>query len=134
MFDPAARDVFLSKRRIMATATFAFGQLPLMEDAGSAGPPRVVQSLPAPTSAAEATFELVQKVRAGDAVAADVLFTRYEARLRRWAHGRLPAQSRGALETQDLVQETLIKVFQRLPAFHRLRSQLAFQRERHSPV
>jgi RNA polymerase sigma-70 factor (ECF subfamily) len=73
--------------------------------------------VPAPTSAVEATFELVQKARAGDAVAVDVLFARYEARLRRWAHGRLPTQARGALDTQDLVQETLIKVFQKLPAF-----------------
>ena len=54
---------------------------------------------------------------AGDQAALDALFTRYETRLRRWAHGRLPRAARGAMETQDLVQDTLIKVFNRLPAF-----------------
>lgn len=101
----------------MSTATAVFGRLPYMDQALPAGPRRIDPDPRAPTSAAEATYDLVQRARSGDESAADVLFTRYEARLRRWAHGRLPAQSRGALDTQDLVQETLIKVFQRLPAF-----------------
>jgi RNA polymerase sigma-70 factor (ECF subfamily) len=100
----------------MTTATVSLGRLPYMDDAGSAGH-RVVRPSPDPPSAAEATYDLVQKVRAGDSVAADILFSRYESRLRRWAHGRLPAQARGAHDTQDLVQETLVRVFNRLPKF-----------------
>ena len=100
----------------MSTATLSFGRLPYMDDASSAGP-RVVRPSPDPPSAAEATYDLVQRVRAGDAGAADILFGRYETRLRRWAHGRLPAQARGAHDTQDLVQETLVRVFNRLPKF-----------------
>ncbi len=73
--------------------------------------------LPVCPTDAESTQELVQRARAGDQAALDDLFTRYESRLRRWAHGRLPASARGALETRDLVQDTLIKVFQKLPAF-----------------
>jgi RNA polymerase sigma-70 factor (ECF subfamily) len=33
------------------------------------------------------------------------------------AHGRLPAAARGPLETQDLVQDTLIRVFKKLQSF-----------------
>ena len=66
---------------------------------------------------AESTIELVLRARTGDQAATAELFDRYGTRLRRWAHGRLPAAARGALESQDLVQETLIRVFQRLPAF-----------------
>ena len=62
-------------------------------------------------------MDLVQRARSGDQAALDALFARYETRLRRWAHGRLPRAARGAMETQDLVQDTLIKVFNRLPAF-----------------
>ena len=102
---------------MLSTATVAFGRLPFMDEAGSAGAPRVTQSVPDPVSPAEATYDLVQRARAGDPSAADALFVRYEARLRRWAHGRLPNQARGALDTQDLVQDTLIRVFQRLPQF-----------------
>ena len=101
----------------MSTATLALGRLPYMDRAGSAGSPRITQTVPDPPSAAEATYDLVQRVRAGDATAADILFGRYETRLRRWAHGRLPAQARGAHDTQDLVQETLVRVFNRLPKF-----------------
>jgi RNA polymerase sigma factor (sigma-70 family) len=101
----------------MSTATLAFSRLSTMDNASSAGSLRVARPQPAPSPATEATYDLVQKARSGDAAASDALFLRYEARLRRWAHGRLPAQARGALETQDLVQDTLIRVFQRLPQF-----------------
>jgi RNA polymerase sigma-70 factor (ECF subfamily) len=65
----------------------------------------------------DATVELVQRARAGDQAAYDALFVRYEQRLRRWAHGRLPRDARGGLDTQDLVQETLVRVFQHIPTF-----------------
>lgn len=68
-------------------------------------------------TAADSTYDLVQRARAGDLKARDLLFGRYEARLRRWAHGRLPAAGRGALDTQDLVQEALLRVFRQLPGF-----------------
>jgi len=69
------------------------------------------------SGAADATIDLVQRARSGDQAALDALFARYETRLRRWAHGRLPAGARGANDTQDLVQETLVRVFQRLDDF-----------------
>ena len=67
--------------------------------------------------AAESSFELVIRARAGDHEALDALLARYDPRIRRWAHGRLPKTARGASETNDLVQDTLMKVYQRIHQF-----------------
>jgi RNA polymerase sigma-70 factor (ECF subfamily) len=100
---------------MMSTVSLALGGLPCMDEAGTARAPARVD--PAPPTPVDATVDLVRQARAGDQAALDALFTRYEARLRRWAHGRLPAAARGALETQDLVQDTLLRVFKRLQSF-----------------
>jgi RNA polymerase sigma-70 factor (ECF subfamily) len=59
----------------------------------------------------------VARAQSGDSAALNELCTRYLPRLQRWAHGRLPPWARGALDTQDLVQDTLAQVVQRLHAF-----------------
>jgi RNA polymerase sigma-70 factor (ECF subfamily) len=63
------------------------------------------------------SFELVVRARAGDTDALNDLCARYLPRLMRWAHGRLPSSARGALDTHDLVQDTLTNVVQRLDRF-----------------
>jgi len=63
------------------------------------------------------SFELVIRARNGDQDALNHLCARYLPRLQRWAHGRLPVSSRGALDTHDLVQETMSHVVQRLDKF-----------------
>jgi RNA polymerase sigma-70 factor (ECF subfamily) len=68
-----------------------------------------------PTS--ESSFVLLKRAQAGDPLALDDLCARYLPRLQRWAHGRLPAWARGALETHDLVQDTLLHVVRRIHAF-----------------
>ena len=98
----------------MSTVTLTLGRLPFMEEAGAHRPPVADR---ATSSDPVATVELVQKAKGGDQEAMDALFARYEVRLRRWAHGRLPAGARGALDTQDLVQDTLTRVFKRLHSF-----------------
>ena len=50
--------------------------------------------------------------------ARDLLIGRYQTRLRRWAHGRLPLSARGAHETHDLVQDTLLQVLNNLHKFN----------------
>jgi RNA polymerase sigma-70 factor (ECF subfamily) len=87
-----------------------------MDEAG-VRPPGPLSDTAAVSANSESTIDLVIRARAGDQAATSALFDRYGARLRRWAHGRLPAAARGAMESQDLVQETLARVFQRLPAF-----------------
>jgi len=66
---------------------------------------------------ATASFELVQRANSGDQQALEALFARYLPRLQRWAHGRLPQAARGSLQTYDLVQDTLTRVFQGMSTF-----------------
>lgn len=65
----------------------------------------------------EPTIELVVRARDGDRLAVEALLERCLPSLRRWAHGRLPMAARGALDTGDLVQETVLHVLRRLDAF-----------------
>ena len=66
---------------------------------------------------AESTFRLLERARAGDRDALEVLFARCVPLLRRWAQGRLPRWARDAADTQDLVQETVLQTFKRLESF-----------------
>jgi RNA polymerase sigma-70 factor, ECF subfamily len=65
----------------------------------------------------DATRELLSRIRGGDREALDVLCGRYLPRLRRWAHGRLPPWARGRLDTDDLVQETVVRSLEQMDAF-----------------
>ena len=66
---------------------------------------------------AQSSIELVRRARTGDTAAENELCVRYLPRLQRWAHGRLPAWARGALDTHDLVQDTFIQVLRRIGEF-----------------
>ncbi len=79
---------------------------PLMNDAKAGGAPRP-----------DSTFELVEKAKTGDAEALDRIFTRYLPALRRWASGRLPQWTRDLMSTDDLVQETFIRVMKGIDSF-----------------
>jgi RNA polymerase sigma-70 factor, ECF subfamily len=70
-----------------------------------------------PTENLLVTGALVERAKKGDARALDALMARYRPRLARWASGRLPDYARSLLDTGDLVQETLVKVFERLEDF-----------------
>jgi RNA polymerase sigma factor (sigma-70 family) len=70
-----------------------------------------------PGNPLESTVELLARVRNGDRDALDTLFSRCLPPLRRWARGRLPAAARGALDTQDLVQDTILNSLRRLDQF-----------------
>jgi len=48
-------------------------------------------------------------VRAGDQDAREQLVERYLALLKRWAHGRVPPRGRRLADTDDLVQNTLVR-------------------------
>lgn len=60
-------------------------------------------------NADDPTLDLLLRARAGDARALDDLFRRYLPRLRRWAHGRMPAAARDLADTEDLIQDTLLR-------------------------
>jgi len=75
-------------------------------------------ALPARAGAdGESTVELLARARAGDEQALDRLFARTLPALRRWARGRLPAWARDVVDTDDLVQETAMRTFQRIDVF-----------------
>jgi RNA polymerase sigma factor (sigma-70 family) len=73
-------------------------------------PPR---SSPSP----ESTVALLARARAGDQAALDEVFARAIPLLRRWASGRLPRWARGVVDTDDLVQETVISTLKRIDIF-----------------
>lgn len=65
----------------------------------------------------ENSVELLARARAGDREALDRLYGRYLGPLQRWARGRLPGWARDRLDTDDLVQETLLRTFRRVDDF-----------------
>jgi RNA polymerase sigma factor (sigma-70 family) len=66
---------------------------------------------------ADTTYQLLERAKGGEREALDVLFARHIPILRRWASGRLPRWARDIADTQDLVQETVLRVFKRVEAF-----------------
>jgi RNA polymerase sigma-70 factor (ECF subfamily) len=63
------------------------------------------------------TQTLLLRVHAGDSAAQQELFERFLPGLRRWASGRLPARARGMVDTDDLVQISLVRAFGRIEEF-----------------
>jgi RNA polymerase sigma-70 factor (ECF subfamily) len=65
----------------------------------------------------DTTVDLLARLRGGDTAARDQLVARYLPVLRRWAHGRLPQYARGLVDTDDLVQVTLLRAVDHLGEF-----------------
>ncbi len=61
-----------------------------------------------------ATQDLLAAAKRGDVRARDELLARYVPRLRTWASGRLPRFARSLLDTDDLVQDTLLRTLEGL--------------------
>ena len=68
---------------------------------------------------AESSAELLERVRHGDDEALDRLLHRYVPALRRWARGRLPRWARDLADTEDLVQETVVRTLRNLKGFEK---------------
>ncbi len=62
----------------------------------------------------EPTSALLNRLKTGEMAARDVLLSRYLLPLRRWAHGRLPDVARDLLDTDDVVQDTLLRTLSHL--------------------
>ncbi len=65
----------------------------------------------------ESTAALISRVKAGDEAAREQLVAKYLPLLQRWAHGRLPSNARGLIETSDLVQVTLVRALNQIGKF-----------------
>ncbi len=66
---------------------------------------------------APSTASLLHRASSGDEKARSALCARLLPRLRRWAHGRLPRNARELLDTDDLVQVTLVRALSHLGDF-----------------
>jgi RNA polymerase sigma-70 factor, ECF subfamily len=102
---------------MMSAATALLQLYSIMSDGADDHADGPVQATDTPLSATS-SFDLVLRANRGETQALDALLARYLPRLQRWAHGRLPPAARGALQTQDLVQDTIIRVIERLPSFN----------------
>jgi RNA polymerase sigma-70 factor (ECF subfamily) len=70
----------------------------------------------------QSTVSLLDMARSGDDKAVELLYRRYLPPLQRWARGRLPSWARDLTETDDLVQDTLLRTLHRLDDFEYLRT------------
>ena len=68
-------------------------------------------------SAETTTIELLAQARRGDLAALDEVFARAIPPLKRWARGRLPSWARSLVDTDDLVQETVIGTLKQIDVF-----------------
>ena len=71
------------------------------------------------------TSELLERVRAGQRGADDLLVRRYLPALKRWARGKLPRPARDLVDTDDLVQVTFLRALDKVKGFE-LRGDGAF--------
>lgn len=65
----------------------------------------------------ESTASLFRQIHQGDEAALDRLFRRYLPILSNWASGRLPARIRDSIDTDDLVQVSLVRALNRIEEF-----------------
>jgi len=72
---------------------------------------------PAGEAGLDSTVALVERAKTGDREALDRLFARFLPSLRRWASGRLPRWTRDLMDTDDLVQETVMRAINRIDRF-----------------
>lgn len=70
-----------------------------------------------PPDAPDSVYLLLRKAQNGDQDARGELCRRYLPELKSLAHGRLPNQARGLMDTDDVVQDTFLKVVRRLDEF-----------------
>jgi len=69
-----------------------------------------------PPDRLDSTSELIRRVREGDRDSLERLVERHLAPLRRFVSGRLPRWARDLADTDDLVQDTLLRTFSRMDA------------------
>jgi RNA polymerase sigma-70 factor (ECF subfamily) len=67
-----------------------------------------------PDTPATSTLDLLARARLGDQAAWHELYARYQGPLRKFARGRLPKASRGATDTDDMMQDATLNILRRL--------------------
>src|SRR4051812_33023417 len=80
-------------------------------------PPRTTTADHSEDAVASSSVSLLVRAQQVDDAAREELVARYLPRLRRWAHRRLPPWARQHLDTEDLVQDTLLQTVRHLDGF-----------------
>src|SRR4030095_532522 len=70
-----------------------------------------------PSANVTTTIELLERFKQGDATAVDQLVERSLPPLKRWARGRRPVWARSLTDTQDLVQDAVVRALPHLKTF-----------------
>jgi len=70
-----------------------------------------------PDISVESSLALLSRARVGDQTALNELVRRLLPRLKRWATGRLPSWARDMSDTDDFVQEVVVRTIRRLDQF-----------------
>src|SRR6266550_9529675 len=65
----------------------------------------------------DSTIDVLARARNGDGSAARILLERMIGPLRRWARGRLPGYARAGADTEDVVQDAIVRAIRRIDAF-----------------
>jgi len=66
----------------------------------------------------DSTLLILERARSGDRAAAIALLERAVPGVQRWARGRLPAMARAEANTEDVVQDALLRALPHLSRFH----------------
>lgn len=65
----------------------------------------------------DSTLDVLERAKQGDSEAARVLLERTVGPLRRWARGRLPHYARAGANTEDVVQDAVVRALGRIDVF-----------------
>jgi RNA polymerase sigma-70 factor, ECF subfamily len=65
----------------------------------------------------DSTIHVLEKAKRGDRSAVRILIERARPPLRRWTRGRLPSYARGSANTEDIVQDAVLRTLKHLETF-----------------
>lgn len=70
-----------------------------------------------PDQMADSTIRVLERAQAGDRSAAMILIERAAPSVRRWAHGKLPTSVRNDADTEDIVQDAVLRTLKSIDRF-----------------
>jgi len=65
----------------------------------------------------DSTVQVLSRARRGDKSAVRILIERALPPLRRWTHGRIPQHGRASADTEDLLQDAVLRTLKRIEKF-----------------
>jgi RNA polymerase sigma factor (sigma-70 family) len=91
--------------------------MPDVVENGSRSPSQALSPDAPPRRASVETLRMLARAQAGDEAAAMILVSREAPSVRGWAHGRLPQAVRRDADTEDIVQDVVLRTLGRMRVF-----------------